>query len=286
MKVALRKLWKLARAEETTDNRATDMAESAEGLPDKVRKSCDALWLEKHGYALMPGRKLVGQQLRPMFDMSHAQAPAIKDFPLLAVRRMRLQDNSVQVCSNDAELKEGIQVFIRVRAFLYSLAFVNMDNTAFWDLATAELTADRILTFIHTTGPHGRPPVSYLAEAWDATSRVFQLAVRGGTPLKEIAAAESNWQHNWTSYTPAARPNLPNQSDQPNQFDQSRRGRRGKGEGKNEKAGVATAEQVRKMQQRKDKEISDLKRDLRASQQGSGSGSQGSSSWSKWPRRR
>ena len=71
---------------------------------ERARKSCEVAWAEKHGYALAPGRRLVFTQMAPMHTMSHAIAPNPRDFSLLPVRRMKLQDGSLGAQSTDADI--------------------------------------------------------------------------------------------------------------------------------------------------------------------------------------
>ena len=298
MKIRIKMLWKLCRCEDAKENKASDVAESQDGLPDKVRKSMDQLYLKQHGMALSPGRRLVSTQLRPMHDMSHAVAPAIRDFPLLPVRKMRLQDNSIQVVSTDAELKEAFAVYVRVRAFNFSMAFTNMDNQAFWDLEAAEMINDKLMLILFSSGPQGRPPVTHFTNAWDEMSRVFQLAVRGGRMLKEVAAADASWKHIWTSWNPSPR-SIGNQDGDFAARSGRKRGGGGGAEGTGSRSGYAASgagqgsprapptDAVRRVQAQKDKEIADLKRKLRTSEKEKAhTGYEDSRGGGKWPRRK
>ena len=129
-KVNIRKLWKRCRIEDdtTASTGQSDLTEFDKGLPDKTRKTCEQLFLSKHGYPLPPGRRLVGTQAAPIHQGSHAMHPTPKDFSLLPVKRMKLEDGSYGSVSNDTEMNTHI-VYIKTRAFLYTTAFVNMDTS-------------------------------------------------------------------------------------------------------------------------------------------------------------
>ena len=64
-KIVFKKLWKMCRKEQDQGNGLADPVESESGLCEKARKSCEAAWVQKHGYALAPGRRLVSTQLAP-----------------------------------------------------------------------------------------------------------------------------------------------------------------------------------------------------------------------------
>ena len=160
-------------------------------MPERTRKSCEQLFLNKHGYALPPGRKLVGTQAAPILSGSHTMPPDPKDFSLLPVRRMKLEDGSVGAVSNVSELSIHT-IYLKIRAFLYSAVFVNMDQPEWFDLAAAEALIDRLMNFLHHHHSAGRPPISFYTNAWESTARAFQLGIRSGKTLKELAAQEKH----------------------------------------------------------------------------------------------
>ena len=79
-RVAFKKLWRLCKADDSANHGQAENAESEEGLPEKARKSSEATWLQKHGYALPPGRRLVSTHMGPMHAMAHILFPNLKDF--------------------------------------------------------------------------------------------------------------------------------------------------------------------------------------------------------------
>ena len=145
-----------------------------------------------------------------------------KDFSLLPVKRMKLEDGSYGSVSNDTEMNTHI-VYIKTRAFLYTIAFVNMDQPEWFDLGAAESLIDRLLGYLHIRHAGGRPPISFYTNAWEATARAFQLGIRSGKTLKELASQESLFQHFWTQYTPEPRSERP----RPDNFHGSRSGKGG-----------------------------------------------------------
>ena len=261
--VAFKKLWKRSKGENDTQTCTGEAVESETGLSDRDRKSCESAWSEKHGYTLSPGRRLVSTQMAPMHTMSHALSPAPKYFPLLPVRRMKLQDGSLGAQTTDAEVQTSHNVYLKIRAFFLSLVFVNMDQQQYFNLNAAETVNDKILNYLYAYHSGGRPPVSFFCEAWDATARVFQLGVRAGKPLATLTDADATWQHHWTVYNP--HPRAPPSASTTNTSTTQNRG--GKGGGKAQKDPDSAASRI---QQQKDRQIAKLKRELEDAQKATG----------------
>ena len=190
---------------------------------------------------------------------------------MLPLRRMKLQDGSVTAQGSDQEMRSSHIVYLKIRAFFMSYAFVNMDQQSFFHLGAAEAVGDKILNFLYMMHPNCRPPVTFYAEAWDQTARVLQLGVRAGKQVCDLTEHDSSWQHFWTNSTPA--PRAPPTAS----VDGSGRGkgRGGKEAGKGD-TDTSKLDAMRAMQAKKDKQISQLKRDLEATKSaGGGSASSG-----------
>ena len=165
-----------------------------------------------------------------------------------------------------------------------SFAFVCIDIPDFFDLGAAENVNDKILVFLFAQHPGGRPPVQFYTEAWDSTARVFQKGVRDGKSLTALTEADSLWQHYWTAYTPPPR-SLPPTTGSRNGGQQDR----SKDGGNRSKGSKDDQDAIRAIQQKKDRQIAQLKRDLEEAQRAAGSRSslsQASSSNGKWKSRR
>lgn len=282
-KVNAKKLWKACRRDDDTvaSSGLADLTEFEKGLPERTRKSCEQLFLSKHGYALPPGRRLVGTQAAPIHNGSHSLPPNPKDFSLLPVQRMRLEDGSVGSVSTDSEMTTHV-IYLKIRAFLYTTVFVNMDQQTFFDLAAAEALIDRILGFLHHRHAAGRPPLSFYTTAWEATARVFQLGIRSGMTLSELASQESLYQHFWTQYVPEPRADR-GRAEQGRQQEGS--GKRGGKEGGKERA-REDGDKVSQIQRAKDREIAALKRQLSDSNKAASSSNkqQGDGKRQRWNR--
>ena len=258
-KVNVKKLWKACRKDDETvaASGLSDLTEFDKGLPERSRKSCEQLFLNKHGYALPPARRLVGTQAAPIRSGSHNMPPDPKDFSLLPVRRMKLEDGSVGAVSNDSEMSIHT-IYLKIRAFLYTAVFVNMDQPEWFDLAAVEALIARIMNFLHHRHSAGRPPISFCTNVWESTARAFQLGILSGKTLKELASQESIYQHFWTQHVPDT-----NRTERARAEKSPQRGA-GKARGKEGGRDRARDEgdKVAKIQRTKDHEIASLIRQL------------------------
>ena len=285
-KVNVKKLWKTCRKDDDTvaASGLSDLTEFDKGLPERTRKSCERLFSNSHGYALPPGRRLVGTQAAPIHSGSHNMPPNPKDFSLLPVRRMRLEDGSVGTVSNDSEMSIHV-IYLKIRAFLYTTVFVNMDQPEWFDLAAAEALIDRLMNFLHHRHSAGRPPISFYTNAWESTARAFQLGVRSGKTLKELASQESIYQHFWTQYVPET-----NRAERVRAEKSPQPGGSGKGGGKEGRRDRARedGDKVAQIQRTKDREIASLKRQMSelkdkiSSSSGKPSGENKKQRWGRW----
>ena len=92
-KINIKKLWKACRKDDDTvaASGLSNLTEFDKGFPERTRKSCVQLFLNKHGYALPPGRRLVGTKAAPIYSGSHNMPPDPKDFSLLPVRLIKME---------------------------------------------------------------------------------------------------------------------------------------------------------------------------------------------------
>ena len=183
-KVNVKKLWKACRKDDDTvaASGLSDLTEFDKGLPERSRKWCEQLFLNKR-------RRLVGTQAAPIHSGSHNMPPDPKDFSLLPLQRMKLEDGSVGAVSNDSAMSIHT-IYLKIRAFLYTAVFVNMDQPEWFDLAAAEALVDRLMNFLHHRHSAGRPPISFYTNVWESTSGAFQLGIRSEKTLKELASQE------------------------------------------------------------------------------------------------
>ena len=203
--------------------------------------------------------------------------PDPKDFSLPPVRRLELEDGSVGAVSNDSEMSIHT-IYLKIRAFLHSAVFVNMDQPEWFDLASAEALIDRIINFLHHRHALRSPsirtrgsPQPWLS-SWEST-------------LKELASQESIYQHFWTKYVPDTSRTERARAEKSPQRGGSRKG--GGKEGGRDRA-RDEGDKVAQIQRTKDRKIASLKRQLSefkdktSSNSGKSSGEHKKQHWGRW----
>ena len=263
--VRIKKVWKACRAsqEGTSVNPLT--FESDVPLGEVTRNECDKLWLAKHGFTIGAGRLLVPQQQAPMHSMIHAAA---KDFPLIPLRRLRVQSGSSEDTKGNIE-EEAFTVhaiYLKLRAFWTTMAYLSIDQPSFLTFQAADELTDKILDWLHRRHHSGRPPASFFVAAWESTARVLQTGVRAGKPLRDVLEADSSFQHFWTVYvqTESHSQQAPRQNKGDTMKEQKGQNRGG------------TDTRLANLQRQKDQQIAQLKREL---EKAKGS----DNSWSQYP---
>ena len=140
------------------------------------------------------------------------------------------------------------------------------------------------MNFLHHRHSAGRPPISFCTNAWESTARAFQLGIRSGKTLKELASQESIYQHFWTQYVPdTSRTERARAEKSPQRGADKARGK----EGGRDRA-RDEGDKVAKIQRTKDCEIASLKRQLSevkdksTSDNGKSSGENKKQHWGRW----
>ena len=98
------------------------------------------------------------------------------------------------------------QIYMRVRAFVYTCAYVCITDPSMFDLQTACYASEKVSAFLHHTYQGRIPPVPFFVLAWTKTCHLFSeaLRVRDNPKLKTIVLEGSLWESHWTSYTPTS----------------------------------------------------------------------------------
>ena len=261
--VKIKKVWKACRAAQA-EGPGTTTFDSDVPLPQGTRTECDGLWTKKHGFTIGAQRLLVSTQQNPMHAMSHAEK---KDFPIVQVKRMRVQSGNSEAPNEgdkDTQAIEDVRsahiFYLKVRAFWTTMAYVNIDQTQYMTYEACEETTDKILGWLHQRHRAGRPPTSFFVNAWEATSRVLQTGVRKGEMPKDLLEADSSYQHFWTVYNPETKVQQQTEGNGQRKTDRM--------QDKSDKMDTRIA----KLQQEKDRQISALKRQLEEAPEEAGAG--------------
>jgi hypothetical protein len=102
------------------------------------------------------------------------------------------------------EVNSSVDIYLRMRAFLVSVAYVAIQNPGFFSYQAAYECSERILGFINATFNGRAAPPVFFAKAWAATVRKFAESLRtSGRTLGAISENVATWEHWWTMFQPS-----------------------------------------------------------------------------------
>ena len=217
--VSIAQAWVLARA---AMNRDSDIRSGRtevrddEPLSEHVRTDLDAAWYAKHRFHLSSARKLTDSLMGSMFRQIHGSPTKLN---VLLPEQMRTQACMFRKSGTQVVVTPGEQLraqtvvadevrgvhdlYVRLRAWFSTVAFVSINKDGFFSLADAETHADQIQEFLHQTFDGQRPPVAFYCSAWARTIQRFTEDVKTNKmTLQQSAQCTSGGHHFWTLWTP------------------------------------------------------------------------------------
>jgi len=154
------------------------------------------LWLEVNS---TPPRLdvILAEQLRPKSCSDKAIGTQLSCVPGKPIETQEVMVDNVAM---------PIELYIRIRAWLITMAFVSIRNPDFMNFQTAINSSDKILKFVTQTWNQGRTsaPVSYYTNAWASTIHHLSEEVRINKKSLNLALSETGlWEFRWTSWKPS-----------------------------------------------------------------------------------
>jgi hypothetical protein len=221
--VKITKAWRTCRAAmDASDSQKNDPAETRLEAPmdDGTKASVLEAWVKKHSFVL-PDAKLLVETLQ---GAVHRAVTAKKPiFPLYFLENLRCMASLEKKCHVSMVVQPGLhvrsegaiadavhgslEVFLRGRAMIYTVAYVSIHRPAWFSLQDAEYFSQKLLAFTNQENDGARPSLDYLIKAWATTMQRFSESVR----VNEISLSEvvrkSDWELLWTMWTPPAAAN-------------------------------------------------------------------------------
>ena len=215
-KVAPKKLWALCRKHMALHKPASPL-EADEPLPEETEKDIKHHWQSSHGFVLPDAWLLVATLQGKLWRGVCQNPPRIE---VLMVESLRTLANSEKPFGTQMAVVPGkaveasaviadaavsqLDVYVRCRAWLMTLAYVTIRNKSYFDLQTAIFASEKILALVSQTFDDGHvAPTSFYVSAWASTVHYFseQARVTSG-PLKSIVMNTGAWEHKWTCWQP------------------------------------------------------------------------------------
>ena len=215
------KLWHACRkaisVEECKPAVTTPAADKDAPIPPEVELGLKREWDRRHTFVIPTSSVLVAslqgriyralledpprleitlaEALRPMSCTDKAMGTMLAVVPGRAIEPIAVVADSVP---------RPFDLYLRVRAWFFSLAFISVKRPEWFDLQDAWYASERILYFVLSQYNGMTPPTSYFVTAWALTINHFADAIRTqeGTTLKALVYNAGAWEHRWTNFVP------------------------------------------------------------------------------------
>ena len=99
------------------------------------------------------------------------------------------------------EIKGHFDLYRRVRAYLWSTAYLCIEFRSWFSFQDALYVSERVLFHINATHQERRPPVAHFVQAWASTLSKWSDSIRTtNVTLNEATKQSAQWEHFWTMY--------------------------------------------------------------------------------------
>ena len=187
-------------------------------IPHRDLVSIQALWKIQHGF-LFPDNMMLNEHQCGRVWRSMNMKPSQMDAWFSMKIRHRGEMNpkvaghtlsfvpGKQVEALEVTLdvvEDKLELWSRVRALLMTMAYVSVQNPAWFPLQTAILTSEHLLRLITATFKKQRPPLEHMISAWDNTVHTWSESVRMTEQKPAVVIGNfSTWESKF-AWQPAA----------------------------------------------------------------------------------
>ena len=217
------KAWTLCRrAMHREDERVKsgNVQEEAE-LPQEADKTLRRAWQTRRNFPLGTDRLLTSQLQNKLHRGLSMRPRRLDIFLIEQLRTMGCTERKAQQAMlvqagqpvrgtevYDDAARSHFELWIRIRAFFTSIAFVSVNDLDFMTFGGAEHMSDAILRIINQTYNGSLAPVTYYVEAWAQTAKLMSEHVSTNEGMLEtFVRAPSSWRHLWTNFSKPANSN-------------------------------------------------------------------------------
>ena len=187
-------------------------------LDASVSDPCHAAWISRCGYRILSCKLLIETTLRSILNELNAKprrltvrlAESLRtqtcidrgEASALVFRAGQAPTKTIDI--ND-EVSDKYCLWMRIRAWLFSIAWLTVAEKNFLSPAKAESYAETLLELLHQKFDGHPAPLSHYITAYLQSARIWVEAVRDGKTLECALGEEATWRHLWSTY---ARPAL------------------------------------------------------------------------------
>ena len=218
-KGSIRKLWMACKKKgKVADKADMDTEAGLDGpIPPVPYGDLEKRWSMVHGFTMPDSWLLTANLTGKMWRAFTADKPFLEQMLAESLRlRVAPPKQSGSLISFEPgktpqtheivadSIGKPIELYMRIRAWLNTMAFICINRVDFFDFPTAILASEKILNFCTQTFDSAHAPVSHYVKAWAATITFFAEHVKTApkNTLKEAILMTASWEHRWTSYQP------------------------------------------------------------------------------------
>ena len=225
-------LWGVCRETIKTQAATKDDGNAASDAPIPKPSADDIakVWKNLHAFVLPEDWLLIAGLQGKVWRAITADPPTV---PVLLVEHLRTLANKdkpvgAQLCLVPGRPLETIgvvsdlctkpiELYMRIRSFFYTMAYVSVRDTSFFDIQTALFMSEKVLNFVSQTFKNQVPPTAFYVQAWASTAHHLSEQVRiSGSTLRDACLQTAGWEHRWTSWSPVAGVGDNNQKEKQN----------------------------------------------------------------------
>ncbi len=214
------KCWVLCRRAMSRDEERVKSGLNNEDqpLPQETDKTYRQAWQRRRNFPLGTDRLLTSNLQNRLHRGLSSRPRRMEIFLIEQLRTMGCTERKAQQAMlvqagqpvrgtevYDDAARSHFELWIRIRAFFTTIAFVSINDIEFMSFGGAEQMSDTILRLVHNNYGGSLAPVSHYVEAWAQTAKLMSEHVSTNEGLLEtFVKSPSSWRHLWTNYVKPA----------------------------------------------------------------------------------
>ena len=217
--VNCKKLWRLCKDQDELDRKVPGSSAEVTGempIPQADHQLITEAWTNRHNMVLPDSQLLIPTHQGKMWREANMAPPQVSTWLAQTLRTRACLNNtmgtqlavipgqSVEAVEIVADaIEKSFELWVRIRAFFMTLAFVSIKNPKWFPLQSAMTASDLILQKIMATYKGRTAPLQFLITAWAETTHWLSEQVRMGaseTPRRTPASIMDNagaWETRW-----------------------------------------------------------------------------------------